>query len=320
MKQIPTSLWTLVAGILITLISLWVGQNHGLLPLQASEQAAYVDQLFSAMVTIATAFFIVVEGAILFSAIRFRRPAGDNTDGPPIEGNVPLEIFWTLIPAVIVVGLGVYSVDVYEAMGGFGVGHSHGMPELAQHAHHSQAQLVSDGEMMPEDMGAHDTYGFGMDPSEEGVPPDLVVNVTGMQYAWLFDYPKEQLGSGELHVPVNADVQLNLAAADVIHSFWVPEFRLKQDAIPGQRTQLRFRATRVGEYPVVCAELCGSYHGGMRTIVVVHEPEDYQQWVKDNVLAQAPTPTPGSEFAQELIDRFKISSESLAQVSSQIHS
>jgi cytochrome c oxidase subunit 2 len=81
-------------------------------------------------------------------------------------------------------------------------------------------------------------------------------------------------------------VQLNISAQDVIHSFWVPQFRLKQDAIPGKDTQLRFVATKVGEYPVYCAELCGAYHGAMRTRVIVDTPENYETWVAENTFAQ----------------------------------
>lgn len=103
-----------------------------------------------------------------------------------------------------------------------------------------------------------------------------------MQYAWIFTYPDSGIVSGELHIPVGKDVQLNLSARDVIHSFWVPQFRLKQDAIPGVPTELRFKATKVGTYPVVCAELCGGYHGAMRTQVIVHTPEDFEAWRSQN--------------------------------------
>jgi cytochrome c oxidase subunit 2 len=89
MKQIPAPFWTLVLGIAVTLISLWVGQNHNLLPVQASEQAPLVDDLFGVMVTIGTALFIVVQGAIVYSMIRFRRREGDDTDGPPLRATYP---------------------------------------------------------------------------------------------------------------------------------------------------------------------------------------------------------------------------------------
>jgi cytochrome c oxidase subunit 2 len=73
-----------------------------------------------------------------------------------------------------------------------------------------------------------------------------------------------------------------MKANDVIHAFWVPQFRLKQDVIPGQPTLLSFTATRPGSYPIVCAELCGPYHGGMRSTVVVHEDDDFESWLTKN--------------------------------------
>lgn len=298
MQQLPISLLTLTAGILITLISLWVGQNHHLLPVQASAQAPLVDGFFNVMVTIGVALFLVVEGAILLFAIMFRRRPGDNTDGEPIEGNFSLEIFWTAIPALIVIGLGIYSVEVYQQMGGFApatammahVGHPASHPNRADSAIAAPLTPSTDGTMQVADAQDAPTYGIGATPAEQGKAADLTVNVLGLQYAWVFTYPDQGITAGELHVPLGQDVQLNISAQDVIHSFWVPQFRLKQDALPGNKTELRFVATRLGTYPVVCAELCGSYHGGMRTQVIVHTPEEYDQWVASQVAAAPETP------------------------------
>lgn len=296
MKQIPASLLTLLAGIFIALVSLWTGQHHGLLPEQASEQAPLVDGLFDLMVTIATALFLIVQGAIVLFVIQFRQRKGDNTDGLPIEGSFPLEVLWTAIPAVIVIGLGVYSVAVYEQMGGFNLASAHDMAHhspsvmIAQMPDQPVAPLVSDTEMADAANATDPTaapYGFGATPDEVGHLPDLTVNVTGLQYAWIFNYPEAGVTTGELHVPIGADVQLNISAQDVIHSLWVPQFRLKQDAIPGQPTQLRFVATKEGSYPIVCTELCGGYHGSMRSQVIVHSPDGYQTWLSENQIAQA---------------------------------
>ncbi|MER3589978.1 MAG: cytochrome c oxidase subunit II [Mastigocladus sp. ERB_26_1] len=286
MQQIPVSLLTLVAGVLITLFSLWVGQHHSLLPMPASEQAPLVDGFFNVMVTIATALFVVVEGTILIFLVMFRRRKGDETDGSPIEGNLPLEVFWTAIPTIIVLGLGIYSVDVYSRMGGLeSGGHNHTPVHVAHQMPGSAiAATLSDASGMTP---ANDpNIGIGAGAKEQGKTADLVVDVTGMQFAWIFNYPNSGVTAGELHVPVGADVQLNLASTDVIHSFWVPQFRLKQDAIPGIPTKLRFVATKVGTYPVVCTELCGGYHGSMRSQVVVHTPEEYESWLTENRIAQ----------------------------------
>lgn len=288
MKQIPAPLWTLTVGVAVTLISLWVGFNNDLLPEQASAQSILVDNFFNVMVVIGTALFLVVEGTIVYCMIQFRRRAGDETDGSPIEGNLPLEAFWTAIPAVIVIGLGIYSVQIFQDMGGFTPGdrvHDHG-PMLAQTATAPMTGMVEpEGS---ETLLAKSVYGIGAPLEKEGQSADLEVNVAGMQYAWIFTYPETGIVDGELHVPVNADVKLNISANDVIHSFWVPQFRLKQDAIPGKETELRFVATKPGTYPVVCAELCGGYHGAMRTQVIVHTPAEFNQWLESRV-AQADT-------------------------------
>ena len=283
MEQIPVSLWTLVAGILISAISIWIGQHHNLLPVEASLQAPMVDGFFNVMFTIAIAFFLVVQGTIVIFLVKYRRRRGDNTDGVRVEGNVPLEIFWTAIPTLIVVCLGIYSVDVFNRMGGLEpAGHPHGAAHVA---HMSGSAIAATLDQAVESKAAP-KIGIGATSTTQNKAADLVVDVQGMQYAWIFNYPESGVSAGELHVPVGADVQLNLSAQDVIHSFWVPNFRIKQDAIPGIPTQLRFVATKPGTYPVVCAELCGGYHGSMRSQVIVHTPEEYQSWLTENQIAQ----------------------------------
>jgi cytochrome c oxidase subunit 2 len=287
MQQIPVSLWTLVAGILVTAISVWIGHNHTLLPEQASLQAPLVDGFFNIMFTIAIALFLVVEGTIVVFLIKYRHRRGDDTDGARVEGNVPLEIFWTAIPTLIVLCLGIYSVDVFNRMGGFEPGdHPHSLAHASHMSGSAIAATLDDASQATTAPTIAPTIGIGASPKTLNKPADLVVNVKGIQFAWLFDYPESGISSGELHVPVGADVQLNLSAQDVIHSFWVPQFRLKQDALPGIPTELRFVATKPGTYPVVCAELCGGYHGSMRTQVVVHTPEEYKSWLTENQIAQ----------------------------------
>ena len=288
MQQIPASLLTLVAGALATIIGIWVSKTHHLLPIQASEQAPLVDGFFNLMFAIAIALFLIVEGTILLFAIKFRKPKDDDTDGTPIEGNLPLEIFWTAIPTVIVFALGIYSVDVYKQMGGF----SSSSPVIEAQNHSGSgsaiAATISEAPTISEDTAplANKKIGIQGSPTQQNQSADVNVNVTGMQFAWIFQYPEDNITSGELHVPVGADVSLNIAATDVIHSFWVPQFRLKQDAIPGMDTELRFVATKPGAYPVVCTELCGGYHGSMRTRVIVHTPEEYESWLQENRIAQ----------------------------------
>ena len=111
---------------------------------------------------------------------------------------------------------------------------------------------------------------------------ELPVEVTAMQFAFLFHYPQGDIISGELHVPSGRPITMKMESKDVIHAFWVPEFRLKQDVIPGQLTILNFTPTKPGRYPIICAELCGPYHGGMRSSVIVQNLEDYNEWFNSN--------------------------------------
>ena len=113
----------------------------------------------------------------------------------------------------------------------------------------------------------------------------LQVNVTAQQFAWRFDYPEEGVTSTELHVPVDRQLDLHLTALDVIHSFWVPEWRIKRDLVPagpgGQEIDNTVLVTpdRLGTYSVVCTELCGLGHSTMRAPVIVESEDDFDQWV-----------------------------------------
>ncbi len=107
----------------------------------------------------------------------------------------------------------------------------------------------------------------------------MVVNVTGQQFAWTFEYPQEKVGSDELVLPVDQPVEFRIKTNDVLHSFWVPQFRLKSDAVPGLTTKIRLTPNRVGRYEVVCAELCGIGHSTMRQFVRVLPAGDFDAWV-----------------------------------------
>ena len=110
----------------------------------------------------------------------------------------------------------------------------------------------------------------------------LGVNVTARQFAWTFEYPgHKNLSSAQLRLPLGRSVELHLTAADVIHSFWVPEFGQKQDALPGQDTKLVITPTKLGTYPVICTELCGLGHALMRTSAIVMKPAEFDAWLKD---------------------------------------
>lgn len=284
---IPSSLITFLVGMALMLIGLWLGQNTSLLPLAASLNAPVYDELFKVLFSIGAILFLGILGLLIFSLIRFRRRPGDITDGEPIEGNLPLEIVWTAIPAIVVLFIGIYSYDIYERMGGMTPLNEHGsMAHMSMADHPSPvvqpASVSSPAKNAPEVWG-----GIGPASGENA----LVIDLTALQFAFIFHYPESNITSGELHIPVNQPVELRMKANDVIHAFWVPQFRLKQDVIPGQQTILTFTATKPGKYPVICAELCGPYHGGMHSSVIVHETEDYDRWIEKNSPAK---PLPSS--------------------------
>ncbi len=325
--NIPSPISTLIAGIALTLISLWYGQNHGLLPVAASDEAYSVDGIFNAMMTVATGLFLLIQGVLVISAIRFRRRKDDNTDGPPIHGNIPLEIVWTAIPAVIVLIISVYSFEIYNEMGGLDpmASHDHS-PVKTAHNH----QMSPQGPQPDKSLIALDpsqgaiALGLGATPDNEGQEVPLTINVSGVQYAWIFNYPDNGITTGELHLPVGQEVLLKITAQDVLHAFWLPEFRIKQDAIPGREADLRFTPNKVGQYPVICAELCGAYHGAMNTQLYVQTPEEYQAWVQEQQVASGdpltktvavnPTELSDGEFLAPYVQQMGIDSQALKQL------
>ncbi len=271
--RIPSAILTLVVGMALVLLGQWVANDVNLLPESASVNAPVYDELFRVLVAIGTMLLVGMTGVVIYSLVRFRRRDGDTQDGPAIEGNLSLELFWTAIPAVVVLFLGIYSYDIYDRMGG--------MADLNGHGMGHQAELASVRESGPED---ENRIWGGIAPAQSS--GDVIpVEVTALQFAFIFHYPEQNITSGELHVPTGQTVELRMKANDVIHAFWVPEFRIKQDIIPGQPTVLSFTARKAGDYPIVCAELCGPYHGGMRSHVVVDEPESFATWVETNTPA-----------------------------------
>jgi cytochrome c oxidase subunit 2 len=228
---------TIFVIILISLVLIAVGylvatsvDLSWLMPEQASERSVLVDQLFRFMFGIATVIFLIVEGALVYAVLRFRQKPGDESDAAPIHGNNTLEVVWTLIPAVIVAIIGVYSYRV-----------------------------LTDVERLPDN--------------------PLVVRVIGQQFVWQFEYPESDVTSSVLHLPVDQPVQFQIESRDVIHSFWVPEFRVKRDATPGQIDELVLTPSKIGRYPIRCAELCGPGHASMVSEVVVESEADFQAWI-----------------------------------------
>ena len=124
-------------------------------------------------------------------------------------------------------------------------------------------------------------------------PNAMVVKVTAQQWSWSFEYPAYGVTTTELHIPNGKQILLQMTSRDVIHSFWVPEFRPKQDVVPGRITELRITPTLIGSYKVRCAELCGTSHAYMESPVIVSAQSDFDSWMAEQVrLAAVAAATP----------------------------
>ena len=129
-------------------------------------------------------------------------------------------------------------------------------------------------------------------------PDELVVEVTGRQWSWNFEYPEFGVTSLDLVLPVNRPVRFEITSSDVIHSFWVPEFRMKQDAVPGTVLDLHITPNRIGSYKVRCAEICGLQHATMISDVHVVEHEEFRAWAVEKREKLSANLTPEARGAQ----------------------
>jgi cytochrome c oxidase subunit 2 len=127
---------------------------------------------------------------------------------------------------------------------------------------------------------------------------DFEVRVSAEQWAWHFQYPSAGVVSKELHIPVGERVHLIINSDDVIHSFWVPAFGIKQDAVPGRTTQIYVTATVAGTYPGLCAELCGLGHTDMRFTTVVSDRSALEAWLRQSMPSPAGSQPPPSGSEQ----------------------
>ncbi len=114
---------------------------------------------------------------------------------------------------------------------------------------------------------------------EAAAPEARVVRVISKQFQWSFYYPEADVLATELHLPVNEPVRFEIESEDVIHSFWVPEWRTKRDATPGQISELLITPSQSGTFPIRCAELCGAGHAAMINQVVVESQADFEAWL-----------------------------------------
>jgi cytochrome c oxidase subunit 2 len=255
----------LVALVVVAVVT--VGGRFWWLPPLASEHGRAIDTLFTVTLIITGTVFVLVQLFLAFLVARYSGSEGRRANYQ-IE-NRTLEIIWTVVPAVILTSL-----------------------------------IVSGGRLWSR-------------IQISGPPKDAFeVEVWGEQFRWTFRYPgkdgkfgrtdpklisvenplgidkndpasKDDIfffaGEENLHIPVNKPVVVYLRSKDVLHSFYVPQFRVKQDAVPGMVTRTWFVATKKGEYEIACAELCGLGHYMMRGVMVVEDEKDVQNWLKEQL-------------------------------------
>ena len=221
----------------------WLPDGYG----GTASYAGDIDAVFRLIYWLTFAIFWLVTILMVLFLYRYHYRQGDTRRATYTHGNTALELTWTIVPAIVFIAIWFVSKTSWA------------------------------------------------DIKARVPPPDVQVRVTSSQFAWGFTYPgpdrlfdtaddktdKDLQGvDKELHVPVNKVVKIVLQSKDVIHSFFVPSFRLKQDAVPGRDINVWFKATRPGRYELPCAELCGPGHSGMVSWVNVLSDAEYQQWVQ----------------------------------------
>src|SRR5215470_7091519 len=259
-----------LAGLIVILIVaslyLFIAQPYWF-PILASEHGARIDSLFMAVLVVSGIAFVLVQGALGFFVARYgengREKAAYWHDNPKAEA------FLLIATAVILTVLVFMGQRVWASI-------------------------------------------YFVDPA----PNALVIQITGEQFQWSFHYagPDGQFGKtenrlmtstnnigldkddpaakddvfslGQMHLPVNRPIRVRLRSKDVIHSFFLPNLRVKQDAVPGMGIEVGFTPTKIGTYEIACAELCGLGHYRMSAQLVVESEQDFNKWLQDNAVSK----------------------------------
>ncbi len=200
-----------------------------LFPERATELAREIDNLYFFALGLTAFFSLLIAVLVFYFAIRYRRQHEDEV-GKPEKAGIWLEVTWSVIPLVILLGMFAWGAKVFF---------------------------------------------------EARRPPSDAIEyyVTGKQWMWKMQHPDGRREINQLHVPVGQSIKLLMTSEDVIHSFFVPAFRVKMDVLPGRYTTLWFRADKVGTYRLFCAEYCGAEHSYMGGSIIVLEPRDYEAWL-----------------------------------------
>lgn len=208
-----------------------------------STHGSSIDSLYFVVLIVTGIAFVLVEGILIYFLIRYRHREGHK--GTYTHGNRRVEILWTVVPGIMLFALAVFQYGAWTRI---------------------KIDLPAEAD-------------------------SFLLLLEGEQFEWYATYPGPdgQLGSADdiegpanqIHVPVNKPVIVRLTARDVLHSFFVPVLRVKQDAIPGTIIPVWFEATKTGEYEIVCTELCGLGHYRMRGFLTIESEADLQAWLTD---------------------------------------
>ncbi len=216
------------------------------LPVDVSQNGHAIDHLYYFILWLTGSVFVGTELALFYFIWRY--DARTHTEPAKfVHGSHKLEVVWTILPAATLVFLAIYQMNVWAA-------------------------------------------------DKMRRPPGLpLAEITGRQFEWRIRYPGRDgrlhtpddiFEVNDLHVPVGEEVLLALKSEDVLHSFFLPNFRLKQDAVPGMRQMVWFQPTKAGQYDIVCAELCGWGHYKMKGRLTVETRADFEAWLEQKRLEQ----------------------------------
>jgi cytochrome c oxidase subunit II len=208
-------------------------------PENFSTFGAQIDRTFSVIFWVTALAFVIVQGLLVYCILRYRHKPGRKA--LPIHGNTTLEIVWTVIPFVGVMFVAFTSASVWLDIKSESRTPA-GAYEVAIHAKQFEWNVTNPG-------------------------PDAQLNTAD-----------DFVTRNQLHIPANRPVRVWLTAEDVIHSFFLPNFRLKQDAVPGMEISVWFEPTATGSWQIACAELCGLGHFRMRGSITVHTLEEFNAW------------------------------------------
>jgi cytochrome c oxidase subunit 2 len=249
--------YLLIAGYIAVLlvVSHWIGQQaYSWMPPEATAEAQKVDSLFSFLTSVGAFIILGLLGMMLYSVLFFRAPKNDYSEGHPSRGDLKIEILWTATPTVLVLWIAFQSFNIYQQLNILGLGQ-------IVHLHTPLEEPV-----------------YAVASDDKPKPAAETIEVFVKQWDWSFRYPNN-VTSHELHLPVNLRTRLNMHAKDVLHSFYVPEFRLQQYIVPGRNIDLVVTPTRMGEYQLKDALFSGTYFALMDANVHVESQQQYNQWL-----------------------------------------